>query len=146
MLYSIGEVSKMTDLNVSTLRYYDKEGLLPNIKRDKNSIKKFDKGDLNALLLIDCLKNSGMQIKEIKDFMDLCLEGNKTLEKRLDFFKKQEVVIKEKIDELNETMDMIKFKQWYYETAVKNNDENFVKNMNFNDMHKDIQILYKNTH
>lgn len=146
MLYSIGEVSKMTDLNVSTLRYYDKEGLLPNIKRDKNSIRKFDKGDLNALLLIDCLKNSGMQIKEIKDFMDLCLEGNKTLEKRLDFFKKQEVVIKEKIDELNETMDMIKFKQWYYETAVKNNDENFVKNMNFNDMPKDIQILYKNTH
>lgn len=146
MLYSIGEVSKMTDLNVSTLRYYDKEGLLPNIKRDKNSIRKFDKGDLNALLLIDCLKNSGMQIKEIKDFMDLCLEGNKTLEKRLDFFKKQEVVIKEKIDELNKTMDMIKFKQWYYETAVKNNYENFVKNMNFNDMHKDIQILYKNTH
>lgn len=145
-MYTIGEVSKLMKLSVPTLRYYDDEGLLINVKRTETGNRMFDKKDIDALILIDCLKSSGMKIKEIKKFMDLCLLGNDTLEKRLEFFKKQELTIKEEIKKLQTNMDMIKFKQWYYETAVEHNDEDYVKNLKPTDMPNNIRKLYENTH
>ena len=67
-MYTIGQIAEKFDLSISTIRYYDKEGLLPNIKR-KNGIRQFDDQDLEVFLVIECLKKSGMQIKEIKQFL-----------------------------------------------------------------------------
>lgn len=145
-MYGIGEVAKMMNLSVPTLRYYDDVGLLININRDSKGNRIFDDNDIEALNLIRCLKDSGMKIKDIKYFMDLCRLGNKTLKDRLDFFKKQELVINNEIKKLEKSLNMIKFKQWYYKVSLDNNNEDYVKNILVKDMPKDIQKLYKNSH
>ena len=145
-MYTIGEVSKMMNISVSTLRYYDSVGLLLNVSRNENGNRVFDSKDINSLILIECLKASGMKIKEIKEFIDLCLLGNDSLKDRLEFFKKQEQVIDQEIKKLENSMNMIKFKQWYYSTDIEHNDENYVRNLSIENMPKEIRELYKKTH
>ncbi len=87
-----------------------------------------------------------MQLKEIKEFMKWCSQGEKTIDKRLEMFNKQETNILNQIETLKESLDLIHFKQWYYSTAKYHNSEKFVKNMSLNDMPEDIQKLYKKTH
>ena len=146
MFYSIGEVSRMFNIPVSSLRYYDKVGLFPFIKKTDASIRQFSDQDLNTLRLIEYLKKAGMQLKDIKVFMDWCLEGDSTLEKRLNVFIEQEKNIRHKIDELKNILDLIEFKKWYYEEAVKDGNESRVKNMRPDDMPDEIKRFYKNTH
>lgn len=136
-MYTIGQVAKKMNLSVPTLRYYDDEGLLINVKREANGNRVFDDNDIEALILINCLKSSGMKIKEIKDFMDLCKLGNDSLAQRLEFFNKKEQDILMEMEALEKTLAMIKYKQWYYETAVAHNDENYVKNMPQNNIPND---------
>lgn len=146
MELTIGEVSKLTGLSISKLRYYDEHGLIPNINRTSSGLRKFSIENLEALNLIECLKNSGMQLNEIKEFMNWCIQGDKTIDKRLDMFNKQEQNVLSQIESLQKSLDLIHFKQWYYSTARAYNSEKVVKNMPLNDMPKDIQELYKKTH
>ena len=76
-MYTIGQVSEMFNLPVSTLRYYDKEGLFPNIQRS-SGIRKFSDREVESLRMIECLKKSVMEIKDIKQFMQWCSEGSST--------------------------------------------------------------------
>ncbi len=145
MLYSIGEVSKITNLTISTLRYYDKEGLLIDLKRNSNS-RIFDEQALNSLKLIECLKRSGLEIKGIRNYMQLAKLGDATLKERYEIILEQEKKINKKIEELNEAYDLIRFKKWYYQEAIKENNEEKVKNMKIEEMPKDIQILFNKTH
>lgn len=142
----IGEISKKTGLSISTLRYYDKHGLLQNIDRSNGGIRKFDDKDLEALKIILCLKISGMKISEIKQFMDWCNEGDTTIDKRLNMFYEQEKNINKQIDILNKSLKLIKFKQWYYETAKRDGTEKNVKGMNLDDYPDDIRKLYEEAH
>ncbi|WP_330587613.1 MerR family transcriptional regulator [Anaerocolumna sedimenticola] len=82
MEYTIKQVSEKTGLSIYALRYYDKEGLLPLVKRSPSGIRKFTDNDIDWIGLICCLKNSGMSIDNIKEFMNLCLQGNETVETR----------------------------------------------------------------
>ena len=66
-MYTIGQVSEMYNLPISTLRYYDKEGFFPNLMR-KGNIRYFSDVELEAIRIIECLKQSGLEIKEIKQF------------------------------------------------------------------------------
>ena len=88
-MYSIGQVSEMFNIPASTLRYYDKEGLFPAMERS-SGIRQFTDNELDALRVINCLKKSGLEIKDIKQFMQWCEEGPSTFKKRLNLFKKQE--------------------------------------------------------
>lgn len=142
---NIGEISKITGLSISTLRYYDKNGLLPNLNRN-NGIRKFNKKDLQTLKMINCLKISGMNIKEIKQFIDWCSIGDETIEKRLNMFIEQEKNINNQIKKLQDSLKLIKFKKWYYKKALDDKTENIVKNMNINDMPNEIKLLYMETH
>ena len=145
-MYTIGEVSKMFNLQISTIRYYDKEGLLLNLKRDKYGIRLFDNNNIEALKLIECLKKAGMQIKDIKQFMKWCQMGNETLQIRKDMFIKQKENIKQKIKELEESLDMIKYKCWYYEEAMKDGNEKRVKTMTPDQLPKEIKTLFEQAH
>ncbi len=80
-MYTIGEVSKMFDIPISTLRYYDKEGLFPKIER-KSGIRQFSEDEIEALRVFECLKKSGLKIRDIKKFIDWTELGNETLEER----------------------------------------------------------------
>lgn len=126
-MYTIGQVSEIFDIPISTLRYYDKEGLFPDIKRE-SGIRKFDENEIEALKIIECLKKSGLEIKDIKQFMQWCVQGSETYAQRRDLFLKQKAVVEAEIDRMNQVLNMLKFKCWYYEEAIKDGNEERVKN------------------
>ena len=115
-MYSIGQVSEMFGLPISTLRYYDKQGLFPGIER-RSGIRKFGENELEALRVIECLKMSGLEIKDIKRFMDWCMEGSSTYPLRKELLEKQKKTVEAEIAHMNQILDMLRFKCWYYETA-----------------------------
>ncbi len=118
MNYTISEIAEKMGLTAHTLRYYDKEGLLPFIDRSDSGIRLFQEKDLEWLAVINCLKETGMPVKEIKNFIDLCMEGNKTFKKRLNLFLIQKKKVEDQITVLNKYMEKIDYKIWYYETAL----------------------------
>lgn len=146
MTYSIGEISKTLHIPISTLRFYDKEGLLLNIERDKGGLRRFNEQTIEALRVIECLKKSGMQIKDIKEFMYWVSQGDKTISKRKEMFLRQKENIENKIKELNEALNMINFKCWYYEKAENDKTEKNIKNINIDNMPPEIKTAYENSH
>lgn len=129
MTYSIGEVARLADLAVSTLRYYDREGLFPQMERSSGGIRVFSDQELETLKIIECLKMTGMPIKEIKKFLDWCREGDSTLLQRRDMFYERLEVMNKKMARLLKTIDTIKYKCWYYDTALEAGTEAVPKNM-----------------
>ncbi|SHO45328.1 MerR family transcriptional regulator [Anaerocolumna xylanovorans] len=117
MLYTVGEMAKKLNIAPSTLRYYDKEGLLPFVERSDGGMRMFKDDDLELLLIIDCLKKTGMSIKEIKTFMDLVQQGDDSINQRLEMFQKQCKAVELQLAQLQDTLDILKYKRWYYETA-----------------------------
>ena len=128
MTYLISEVAKMMNLTVHTLRYYDKEGLLPFVERTPSGTRLFKESDLGALKIIECLKSTGMPIKDIKNFIDWCSEGDSTLQQRYDMFMERKAVVEAQMEELKNTMDVIEHKCWYYKTALDAGTEDIHKN------------------
>ena len=145
MYYSIGRVSEMFGLPVSTLRYYDKEGLFPNMER-VSGIRKFSDKELETLRAIECLKKSGLEIKDIKQFMEWCSQGSSTYSKRRELFERQKENIECRISHLEQALDMIKFKCWYYDTAIADGNEDRLKEMIPNALPPEIQQIYDRTH
>lgn len=94
MIYTIGEAAKKMGVAPSTLRYYDKEGLLPFVERSNGGIRMFSDEDFEWLSLIECLKRTEMPIKEIKTFIQWCMAGDTTIEQRLEQIKKQKAVFR----------------------------------------------------
>lgn len=144
-MYTIGQLSKMFDLPVSTLRYYDKEGLFLDLQRT-SGIRKFNDRQVEALRVIECLKKSGLEIKDIRQFMKWCEEGPSTYQKRKEMFEKQRENIEAEMAKLNRTLCMIKFKCWYYEQALKDGSEEKIQQMIPDNLPEDIQSLYDEAH
>lgn len=128
MSYSIKEVADMMEVTPSTLRYYEKEGLLPDIKR-KNGVRVFEDKDFKWLRVLNCLKNTNMPIKKIKEYVELAKKGDSTLERRYDLIKEQKRNILDQIKELRYYLKEIEYKQWYYETAIQAGTEKAVKHI-----------------
>ena len=117
MMYTVGEIAKKLNVTASTLRYYDKEGLLPFVKRSDGGIRIFSDDDMSSLKVIECLKKTGMPIREIGAFIDLCMQGDATISRRLALILAQKKAVEARLDELRQTQEMLEYKQWYYETA-----------------------------
>ncbi len=117
MFYTVNDVAKRTKLSVHTIRYYAKEGLIPNIERSERGIRMFKESDLEWFFLIDCMKKTGMSIKDIKAFSDLYKQGDSTIDQRLDMFIQRRRDLEKQIDEMQEILDIVKYKLWYYQTA-----------------------------
>ncbi|SEM49906.1 DNA-binding transcriptional regulator, MerR family [Terribacillus saccharophilus] len=126
--YSIGEAAKELHVTAYTLRYYDKEGLMPFVERTASGQRLFKESDISALKIIECLKSTGMPIKEIKTFIDWCTDGDTTLQQRFDMFMDRKSVVKKQMEELKKTMELIEHKCSYYETALKAGTEEIHKN------------------
>lgn len=144
-MYTIGQVSEMFGLPISTLRYYDKEGLFPNIER-ASGIRRFGEKELESLRVIECLKRSGLEIKDIKQFMEWCEMGSKTYTQRRALFLRQKEQVESEIEHLNRTLDMINFKCWYYEQAIMDGNEDRLKSITPSEMPDEIRTAYQNTH
>ena len=144
-MYSIGEISKMFQLPISTLRYYDKEGLFPHLKR-VNGVRQFSESEIETLRVIDCLKRSGLEIKDIKEYMALCYLGNATLKQRKAIFEKQKEEVLQEMEKLQKVLSMLNYKCWYYDQAIEKNDEAYVQALSFNQFPPQIQQYYKHSH
>jgi DNA-binding transcriptional MerR regulator len=116
--YTISEVAKEIDLTVYTLRYYDKEGLMPFVERTASGTRLFKDSDIEALKIIECLKSTGMPIKEIKSFIDWCSDGDSTLQQRYDMFLERKSSAENQMEELKKTMKIIEHKCLYYKLAL----------------------------
>jgi DNA-binding transcriptional MerR regulator len=119
MIYTVGEMAKQLNVAASTLRYYDKEGLLPFVERSGGGMRMFKDEDMSWMQLIDCLKKTGMPIKDIKHFMDYCIEGDSKIDERLSIMESQRDAVIKQMKEMQEMLDMLNYKCWYYETAKK---------------------------
>lgn len=128
MTYTIKEVAEMMDVPPSTLRYYDKQGLLPMIER-RNGIRIFKDEDFKWLRVLDCLKNTGMPLKKIKTYVDLAQGGDATISERHDLIVEQKAHVLERIAELNHYLQEIEFKEWYYEQAMAAGTEAVVEHI-----------------
>lgn len=117
MPYTIGEMARKLGVAPSALRYYEKEGLLPFVERSEGGIRVFQEGDYELLKIIDCMKATGMQLKDIRQFVILVMEGDASIDARLALFQKQRVAVEQQLVKLQETLDTVRFKCWYYETA-----------------------------
>lgn len=144
-MYTIGQVSEMFGLPISTLRYYDKEGLFPALQRT-SGIRKFSDTEIEALRVIECLKKSGLEIKDIKQFMDWCVQGKETYPQRKELFIRQKASVEAEIEHLNRLLDMIKYKCWYYDQAIADGNEDRVKTIAPEDMPEEIRVAYENAH
>lgn len=125
MSYTISQVAQMMGVTPSTLRYYDKEGLLPNVKR-VNGIRVFEDADFPWLRILNCLKGTGMPIRQIKKYVDLCAAGDATLEQRYAIIKEQRQHVIDQIEQLNFYLKELDYKDWYYQEAIKAGTEKAV--------------------
>ena len=124
MTYSIGEVSELLHISISALRFYDKEGLLPLINRTNGNIRVFDDTDIECLKMIECLKTTGMPIKDIKLFFEWCEEGDSTIDKRYQLFIQQKERTEQQIALLQNALDRINYKCEYYRIAKEKGTTN----------------------
>ncbi len=123
MGYSVKQVSAMTGLPVSTLRYYDKMGLLPGLERRPSGYRSFTDGDLEMLRIIDSFRQAGLQIRGMQEYIRLVQQGAGTLEKRYEMFLDQERKLKARMAELEQALQVTRRKLRYYQEALKTGSE-----------------------
>ncbi|MDR1058180.1 MAG: MerR family transcriptional regulator [Treponema sp.] len=105
--YTIKQVSEKTALSPHVLRYYENEGLLPSISRSRNGIRRYTEHDLEWIGLIRCLKNTGMSIKQIRVFVELSVEGDKTLKQRVEMLKDHKKLVEAQIREMQAHLEKV---------------------------------------
>lgn len=144
-MYNIGEVSEMTGLPVSTLRYYDKQGLFPDLQRT-SGIRKFSDKEIEVLRVVECLKKSGLSISDIRLFIDWCAQGADTFEQRKQLLERQRKKVEAEIRHLNKVLDMLNFKCWFYEQALLDGDDKRVRSLLPDKLPSEIRKCYDNAH
>ena len=120
MTYSIKEAAERMGVTTHTLRYYDREGLLPHVERTAGGIRRFSQEDLDGLALINCLKATGMSIRQIKDFLDLSQQGDETLDERRANLRRQRERILAGMEQMQEHLER---KIAYYDTRAREREQ-----------------------
>lgn len=143
MNYSIGQMAKKLGLTTATLRYYEKEGLLPFVERTSGGIRQFTEKDFEWLMIIDCLKKTGMPLKDIRSFIEMVNQGDSTIENRLNLIQKQKKSVENQLAELAEILKVLEFKEWFYATALQDGTTENVMNMNIEDLPEPFQEIRK---
>lgn len=118
MGYMIKEVAAKLNLTAYTLRYYEKTGLLPFVKRDDSGNRVFEDNDLEWVMLIRCLRDTGMSVGAIKCYVDLCLEGDSTMETRRQMIVRHKLAVEQRIEQMNGCLARINKKLGCYEKSA----------------------------
>lgn len=114
MEYTIGQVAKQVGLTTYTLRYYEKEGLLPEVKKNSSGIRIYGDDDLFWIEVIKCLKDTGMSMATIKHIVDLSLEGDVTIPQRKEILENHKKELEKQMKQLQYSMEKINKKiDWY---------------------------------
>ena len=117
-MYTMMQACRETDMTYQALKYYCNEGLVPNVKRDKNNRRIFDEKDIKWIKDLVCLKRCGMSIQEMKEYLDLCLQGEATIPQRKVLLEKKQESLLASIKELEDCVDYINWKQKFYDEVL----------------------------
>lgn len=120
-MYTIKEVAKKMDISEHTLRFWAKSGFFPFIKRNKNNIRLFSDNDLDWVRIVKCLRAVGTENKAIKRYIDLCIKGNSTIPERYEIIQATKLKAEQQMLELQQQMDLLNYKEKYYQNLIKNN-------------------------
>lgn len=142
MSYSIREVANRMNVAPSTLRYWDSEGLLPNIKKI-NGRRQFEDKDFKWLRVLNCMKKINMPIQKIKEYVELAKVGDSTLQARYEMILEQKSVIQSQINELRSCLKEFEYKEWYYKTAIQAGTEKVVEHITSTDPTLEIDQIPK---
>lgn len=123
MMYSIKQVAERTNLKAHVLRYYEKEGLLPYVSRTESGIRRYSEDDLEWLGLINCLKNTGMSIKQIKAFVELSMQGEATLKDRCDMLEEHRQSVLAEIREMQAHLEKVSWKIQHFTAEYEKSKE-----------------------
>ncbi|AIQ14556.1 MerR family transcriptional regulator [Paenibacillus durus] len=110
MQYTIGQVAEKSNLSIHTLRYYEKEGILPFIKRNESGIRIYEDEHIEWLKFICCLRETGMSISQLKEFVELTVQGDATTEERIQMLELQKKTVQDQVNTLMSYIGMIDFK------------------------------------
>ena len=118
MLYTMMQTCKETNMTYQALKFYCNEGLVPNVKRDKNNRRVFDERDVAWINSLTCLKKCGMSIQEMKDYLELCLQGEATIPQRKEMLARKQAELRCTIRELEGSIAYIDWKQNFYDEVL----------------------------
>lgn len=117
-MYSMKEACKLTNMTYENLKFYCNEGLIPNVKRDERNYRVFDEHDIKWIQSLNCLKNCGMSIAEMKEYLVLCLEGESSIPARKIILEKKRESLLNSIQKLEQAVSFIDWKQNFYDDVL----------------------------
>lgn len=117
-MFTMKEACEQTSLPYETLKFYCNQGLVPNVKRDKNNHRIFDEHDIAWINSLNCLKNCGMSIAEMKEYLKLCLEGESTIPKRKVILDVKRKSLEKQLKQTQECINYIDWKQGFYDDVL----------------------------
>ena len=127
-MFSMKQACEQTNLPYETLKFYCNQGLIPNVKRNSNNYRIFDENEIAWINSLNCLRNCGMSISEMKDYIKLCLEGESTIPERKEILaiKRQSLLEQQKL--IQESIDYIDWKQDFYDDVLSGKIE-YISNL-----------------
>ena len=129
-MYTIKEVAQKMDVSEHTLRFWAKSGFFPFIKRNENNIRLFSDSDLEWVKIVKCLRSVGTENKAIKRYIDLCIKGDSTIKERYGIICDTKQKALKQMQELKQQLDMLNYKEKFYQNLIKNNLEDVWNPMN----------------
>ncbi len=120
-MYTIKEVADKMEVSEHTIRFWAKSGFFPFIKRDNNNVRRFSEDDLGWVRIVKCLRAVGTDNKSIKRYIDLCIEGDSTISERFQIIQNTKIKAQEQMAELQRQMDLLDYKEQYYQDLMKHN-------------------------
>lgn len=118
MQYSMKQACQEVGMTYEAVKFYCNQGLVPNVKRDKNNYRVFDERDIQWIKGLTCLKRCGMSLEDIKRYLALCLKGKSTIPERKEILSKQRALLMERMKNLQEDIAYIDWKQGYYDDVL----------------------------
>lgn len=117
-MYTMKQTCEKTNLSYETLKFYCNQGLVPNVKRDSNNRRIFDDRDVAWIQSLNCLKNCGMSISEMKEYIALCLEGESTIPERKIILDVKRQALVAQLKQVQDCIDYIDWKQGFYDDVL----------------------------
>ena len=127
---TIAEASNIVNLSADTLRYYERIGLIPEVNRTESGIRNYTEEDLGWIEFSKCMRNAGMSIEALIEYIKLYKKGDATLEARKQLLISQKDVIKERLEEIQNTFDRINYKIKNYEKILVEREKDLLKKKN----------------
>ena len=118
MKYLIKEAAEKLNVSIHTLRYYDKEGLTPFIKKDENGVRKYTEEDLEWIRLLISLRDIDMPISNIREYINLFLQGDKTIEQRRELMIRYRDYVRKKVQGIMSNLELASKKLFQYDEAI----------------------------